>query len=241
MPKFSIIIPTVGPTPMFEKCVDSLFENSDDFELIVVNNDDIKICSDSYIVIENGKNLGFPIAVNQGIRAASGEIIVIMNNDVIVTPHWLDHLAAHMEYADMVGPVTNNISGLQKVFGLPSNLRPAIDLFAKQTYDKFQLQSNPWPRLVFFCVAIKREVIDKIGLLDEQFTPGNFEDDDFCLRAEVAGFKLVIAYDTFVYHYGSATHKALNLDYAALIKTNQAKFEAKWPIEQRQAIHKKYQ
>ncbi|MCX6743532.1 MAG: glycosyltransferase [Candidatus Parcubacteria bacterium] len=72
-------------------------------------------------------------------------------------------------------------------------------------------------------------MIDKIGLLDEQFSPGNFEDDDFCLRAIEAGFKLGIAQDVFIHHEGSATHKSLNLDYQTLMATNLAKFQAKWP------------
>ena len=89
----------------------------------------------------------------------------------------------------------------------------------------------PFFRLVFFCVAIKREVIEKIGLLDEQFSPGNFEDDDFCVRAILAGFRLGIAQDVLIYHKGSATHKSLNVAYDELLGTNLMKFKAKWPLE----------
>jgi GT2 family glycosyltransferase len=63
----------------------------------------------------NEKNLGFPIAVNQGIRAAKGEIIIILNNDTLVTPKWLSRFEEHLKYADIVGPVSNNVSGPQKV------------------------------------------------------------------------------------------------------------------------------
>ena len=58
-------------------------------------------------------------------------------------------------------------------------------------------------RLVGFCLAMKREVPDRIGLLDERFTPGHYEDDDYCYRARIAGFRLMIAGEASVYHQGS--------------------------------------
>ena len=48
----------------------------------------------------------------------------------------------------------------------------------------------------------KREVINKVGLLDEQFFPGNFEDDDYCMRILEAKYKLVLSKDTFIHHLG---------------------------------------
>ncbi|MFA5359236.1 MAG: glycosyltransferase [Patescibacteria group bacterium] len=236
MPKFSIIIPYAGQFEMTQNCIVSIRKNSFDFEIIAINNGGRSAGLDCDYIINNDDNLGFPKAVNQGIRQAKGEIIVILNNDTIVTPQWLDRLAAHLEYADMVGPVSNNVSGPQLI-SYPGNNNPiSIQIFGDQNYYNNKLQSRPWYRLVFFCVAIKRAVIDKVGLLDEQFSPGNFEDDDFCLRAIEANFKLVIADDVFIYHLGSQTHKSLNLDYQALLDTNRAKFNAKWPVAVQQLL-----
>ena len=93
---------------------------------------------------------------------------------------------------------------------------------------KNTFQSIPFHRLVFYCVAIKRTVIEKVGLLDEVYTPGNYEDDDYCMRAIDAGFKLGIAQDCYVHHFGSITHKALGLDYQKLVTKNHKIFDAKW-------------
>lgn len=241
MPKTSIIIPVFNQFRLTHQCIDSIKKNTDDAEIIIVDNGSSPRWQGNGKIIRNEKNLGFPVAVNQGIKAAKGDVIVILNNDTIVTPNWLEHLHEHLKNYDIVGPMTNEISGPQKIEGLPSNLSAAINLFAFKKYQENKGRSFPFHRLVFFCVAIKKSVIDKIGYLDEQFSPGNFEDDDFCLRAIAADFKLGVAKDVFIYHLGSVTHKALNLDYQKLLKTNKAKFNKKWTKEKYLKLHKNAQ
>ena len=107
-----------------------------------------------------------------------------------------------------------------------------LDEIANTIYTRNMGNSKPYHRLIFYCVAIKREVINKIGLLDGQFTPGNCEDDDYCLRAIDAGFKLGIAEDCFIYHKGSASKEAYNINYSELLKTNTTKLKTKWPKEE---------
>ena len=250
MPKFSIIIPVCGNEKLTEDCLKSIVENSSDFEVIIVDNGSTPVFKFpdgfSYYaigptdkIIRNEKNLGFPVAVNQGIKAATGEVIIILNNDTIVTPHWLELFEQHLKTFDMVGPVSNNVSGPQKIPFELKGLNPTVESFALDNSILKHGQNYPWHRLVFFCVAIKREVIDKVGLLDEQFSPGNFEDDDYCLRAIEAGFKLGIAEDVFIYHICSATHKSENIAYKQLLKTNLAKFMAKWPEWKYKRLQKK--
>ena len=79
-----------------------------------------------------------------------------------------------------------------------------------------------------FCLLIRREVIDAIGLLDEQFGIGCFEDDDYTLRAIQAGYRAVIAGDAFIHHYGGRTFVGSGVDYGALMQENQQRFLAKW-------------
>ncbi len=83
-------------------------------------------------------------------------------------------------------------------------------------------------RLVGFCLLIRREVVDAIGLLDEQFGVGNFEDDDYCPRAIQAGYRAVIAADAFVHHFGGRTFVGSGVDNGALMRENERLFRAKW-------------
>jgi len=250
---YSIIIPVHNQIPMTRECIDAIHANTLDYELIIVDNgsdisdqyanymellhldgktEQMPITHEPYQegrVIRNETNLGFPAAVNQGIQAASGDTIVILNNDVFCTPNWLEILQGRLSAGlDMVGPVTNSISGPQQVLIDQYEDIATLDKAAEEHRKKNEGQWFPFHRLVFFCVAIKREVIDKIGLLDEIYTPGNYEDDDYCLRAIDAGFKLGIAKDCYVHHFLSVTHKALKLDYQSLQNKNKKIFNDKW-------------
>ena len=236
----SIIIPIHNQEDYTKACIESIQRSVHNYELIIIDNgSDRHILEgnlvemlpdcDSENIIRNEDNLGFPKAVNQGIEKAQGDVIAILNNDLIVTPHWLEILQSHLSNGlDMVGPVTNSISGPQQVLIDQYDDLATLYKAAEGLQEKKKGQSYPYHRLVFFCVAIKREVIDKIGLLDEIYTPGNCEDDDFCMRAIEAGFKLGIAKDCYIHHFGSITHKAMDLDYRELLAKNQKIFNDKW-------------
>jgi len=82
--------------------------------------------------------------------------------------------------------------------------------------------------VVGFCMLIKRAVIDKIGGLDTSYGLGNFEDDDFSLRAALAGFKSWMAQDCFIHHFGHRTFIGANIDFNANLTKNWEIFKQKW-------------
>ncbi len=183
-------------------------------------------------IITNAENLGFPKAINQGLRIAQGKYIVIANNDIIFTKNWLTKMISHAETEKsigIIGPVSNNVSGVQRVKNATYRSPSELSEFAKTIETQFYKQKFEFPRVAFLCTLIKREVIEKVGALDERFSPGNYEDDDYCLRAQLAGFKTVIALDVFIHHYGSASFTAEgNEKYRKLLETNRKKFIEKW-------------
>ena len=86
-------------------------------------------------------------------------------------------------------------------------------------------------RLIGFCLLIRRAVVDEIGVLDERFGVGCFEDDDYCLRAIEAGWRAVIAQDAFIHHFGGRTFVGSGLDHAAILRENEKRFREKWGVE----------
>ena len=157
-----------------------------------------------YKLIENKTNLGFARGCNQGLKAATGEYLLLLNNDVVVTEGWLGGLRECLQSSPkigIVGPMTNQISGIQKIENVGYGSLERLDEYARGFREKNRHRRIQCRRLVGFCMLFRRRLIDEIGLLDETFGTGNFEDDDFCLRAELAGFRNLIAGDVFIHHY----------------------------------------
>jgi len=181
-------------------------------------------------LIENAENRGFPAAANQGLAVATGEYALLLNNDTVVTTGWLRRMRDVFEndpHVGLVGPCSNNVSGGQMVPVTYQNLA-SLDGFAWDWGKRHRGVVEETDRLIGFCLAIRRAVIDQIGLLDEQFGIGCFEDDDLCLRSLHAGWKAVIARASFVHHYGNRTFQGNGVDLGALLQTNREKFQQKW-------------
>ena len=83
--------------------------------------------------------------------------------------------------------------------------------------------------LGFFCVAVPRRVVEEVGLLDERFGLGYFEDDDYCRRVESAGYQIACAEDVFVQHrMGAAFSQLAANQRRELMERNQRLYEEKW-------------
>ena len=156
------------------------------------------------------------------------------NNDVIVSTNWLSNLKRALYSAPdigVVGPITNYASGSQQV----KTFYEGIESFHQTTKMTNIPDSSKWRgtlRLVGMCYMFKREVMDVIGVLDERFSPGHYEDDDYCYRAHLQGYRLLIAGDTLVHHEGSVSFKQVyNGGWKELVERNRGLFIEKWRID----------
>jgi GT2 family glycosyltransferase/Tfp pilus assembly protein PilF len=247
-PFTSIIILTFNQLEHTKPCLQSIEQHTPQpHELIIVDNGSTdgtldylrKYANDhnNVRVISNKENLGFAAGNNQGLAVANGDYLLLLNNDTVVTEGWLARMLSVFErYSDVgiVGPVSNNISGPQQVKEASYQSLGKMHHFAKHWSAAHTGQTMEFYRVVGFCLLAKREVIDRIGGLDEQFGSGNFEDDDFCLRAVVAGYKACIALDAFVHHTGSQTFKGAGINYQQSLERNWKIFKAKWKLPQDQ-------
>ncbi|MDD2501826.1 MAG: glycosyltransferase [Geobacter sp.] len=241
MPLVSIIILTFNRLDVTQACLDSIQRHTPQaHEIIVVDNGS----SDGTVewlkkrmggqptirLIENSTNRGFSAGCNQGIQAARGEYLLLLNNDTVVTADWLTGLLECLkdQQVGVVGPVTNKISDLQQWPWCDYHDPAGLDRFAAEFRQQHRYWWIPSRRVVGFCMLFRRALVQKIGLLDEQFGSGNFEDDDFCLRASLAGYRNLIAGDVFIHHEGSATFAGNQLDYRQALLKNQALFNRKW-------------
>lgn len=243
----SIVILTFNEMKYTRECVESIRKYTpESHEIIFVDNcstdgtvkwlRELVSSNRNYRLIENNKNRGFATGCNQGIQASSGEYILLLNNDVVVTEHWLSGMLACLRSrpdTGIVGPMTNNISGTQKDPSAHYSSMPEMHLYAAQFREMNLHRRIPLRRIVGFCMLFRRDLADKIGLLDENFGTGNFEDDDYCLRAALEGYRNFIAGDVFIHHYGSRTFKGNKINYAETLGGHRKVFSEKWSTIQR--------
>jgi GT2 family glycosyltransferase len=171
----------------------------------------------------NPSNLGFSAGNNVGIRLAKGDVLVLLNSDAFPPPGMIGLMVEHFNDADapwgLLAPVTNSAGNEQAIFTPSDSMEGKIIEGVKYAQQGWAEPINAY-RLDFCCVAIPRTVIDKVGLLDENFGRGYFEDFDYSLRVKQAGYQLGVTEDAFVYHRGSTSFGKASKETKALIKRN---------------------
>ncbi|MBC7336786.1 MAG: glycosyltransferase family 2 protein, partial [Clostridia bacterium] len=154
------------------------------------------------------------------------------NNDTLVTPGWLVNLKrclASLPLAGLAGPRTN-CAGSEQMMPVSYRTLAEMEEFARGFNQPDPGRWTEVERLVGFCLLVKRRVWEEVGPFDERFGPGNYEDDDYCLRVRRRGYRLILAGDTFVHHFGGVTFTGAGLDYRALLAENRETFRKKWGL-----------
>ncbi len=176
------------------------------------------------------KTAAFAGGNNQGVEASTGEYLVLLNNDVVLTYGWLSRLIGHLRNAQIgaVGPVTN-YSGNESRISVDYSELTGLDDFARRYTHAHLGQTFDIRMLALYCIAFRRSLIEEVGLLDERFNVGMYEDDDFSLRIRQKGYRLLCAEDVYIHHWGSAAFSQMAAErFQRLHEENRAKFEEKW-------------
>jgi len=236
----SIVVPVYNQPSMTEDCLAAIRANTQDYEIVLVDNgsdpplywSDGSLDQGDRLIIRNETNLGFPAAINQGIRASKGDVIVLLNNDVTVTPHWAERLMAVLEDYSIVGPMTNFAAGMQQTT-IPT-YRNEQELFreAEKRWDKYKGASVEVNWLIGFCMMFRKSLFEELGEFDESLWPCSGEELDFCLRARAAGHHNGVAYGVYVHHEGSVTlnkmEKDGQVDYGKIVERNHNHVAERW-------------
>lgn len=174
--------------------------------------------------LNTGTNQGFVGAVNMGLEAAEGDV-VILNSDTVVTANWLEKLQRAAYARPDVGTVTP-LSNHASICSIPEPMRYnqlpegfSVDGFAALV-DRISPRNYPEiPAGIGFCLYVRRVVLDAVGGLDGLFERGYAEDTDLCLRARRAGYRNLMDDATFIYHSGGKSFES-NPDPAVLEAKN---------------------
>ena len=226
--KTSIVILSYNLKDIMQECIESIRKHnlSSSYEIIVVDNNSTDGITewlkqqDDLKLICNTENKGFPCACNQGIKLSEPENnIFLLNNDTLITANaifWLRMGLYEEKHIGATGSVSNQAAHGQ----LMSEKCHTIDEYIAYGNKNNLPRKNPYekkPFLIGFALMLKREALDSVGLLDERFSPGQFEDDDLGIRLNCAGWQTVLCDNSFIFHYISGAGKNQDL----WIKTNQ--------------------
>ncbi len=221
----SIIIPVFNKLEYTKLCLMSLQHSCPETNKIIVIDNGSSDGTIEYLrglegisVIRNETNLGCAGAWNQGVSNTQSEWVVILNNDVILSRGWLEGLIEFAEESctDVASPAIRE-----------GDYNYDIEAYACEFVRSMGHVSRPG-EAHGICFMARRRVFEKIGLFDENFRIGQFEDADFFRRANAAGFNLGITGRSFIHHFGSMTQKLLGqTPYAT---ENRAYFQKKWHL-----------
>jgi len=218
-----VVIPVYKDLTLTRRCIESVLEAGDPMVGRVIVIDDCSpeqevsqycrdLCVDKRIeLVVNASNLGFVQSVNIGMQASKSDVI-LLNSDTRVHGAWASRLFRCAERAENVASVTpfsNNAEIASYPHFVQSNAIPH-DLSLSELDNIFSSVNAgvaiEIPTAVGFCMYLRREVLQEIGLFDaDLFGRGYGEENDWCLRASSAGYRHLLCADLFVYHAGGAS------------------------------------
>lgn len=226
----SVVVVTYNSRPLLERCLAALPAAADGFERDVVVVDNASTDGSAAAagrtgarVIANARNRGFAVAANQGLAATGGELVLLLNPDVVLPPGSVGRLAARLRArgAAAVGPRTVDLDGRPNVssYYLPRPDLAQLVLCYSRLLGRSGLARARRrrcgaaalgeaealvPQIPGACLLTRREVLDRVGLLDERF-PIWFEDVDWCARVDQSGGTLLYVGTETVVHAAGAS------------------------------------
>ncbi len=206
-----VVVPVHNALRSTKNCLRTLRQHAPPWARIVVVNDASDARTTAWlreqpgiVLLENEVNLGFVKTANRGLLHSDAPWVCLLNSDTLMTSGALERMVARCEGDPRIGlccPLSNN------AINLSVKIPPGQDVFsfAEQVARTSPALYPDAVTVVGFCLLVKRELIRSVGVFDEAFGRGYGEETDLHYRARSAGFRCVVADDTFVYHRQGAS------------------------------------
>ena len=223
--RVSILIPTCDHIKDLELCVESIYDRTTypDFELIIIENNSRQPetfraykrmeqeHANLHVVTWQGKGFNYSALNNFGEKFATGEYLLLLNNDTeVITPHWLEEMVMYAQQkrvgcvgAKLLYP-DDTIQHAGVGFGI-GGVAGHLHKYFPAASDGYMGRLN-YVQDVYgdtaACLLIRREIYQELNGLDESYAVA-FNDVDFCVRVREAGYTNVFTPFAQLYHYES--------------------------------------
>lgn len=240
-PLLTVIVLTYNTRNLVVQCLKGFYEHgiASGWQIIVVDNGSTDGTASVVVeqfpkvrLIRSERNLGFAGGMNLGLKEATGQIIVLMNSDVLASAETLQDAAKSLLAQPEVGalsPLLRTPDGKPQAFAFGKDqspwylfrrgLKALLGLGPIHQWDVDQPLEVDW--VSGACMLVRREVVDQVGWLDEQFFL-YFEDNDWCLRMRKEGWRILYDSRFEVIHLGGASlpqrDQAHRIYYQSLIR-----------------------
>ena len=244
-PLASIIVLTTNLLAYCRLCVASILANTEypNYELIIVDNastdgtqeylDALSAVHPHVRTLRNTEPRSFAANNNQALAVANGDVLILLNDDTMVPRGWLTRFVDYLRdpILGLIGPATNRTCNEAEI-SAPYETYGEFLRFANELAVDHEGERVPIRMLAMFCTAMRRDVFERIGFLDERYEVGMFEDEDYALRLKADGYTIEWVRDVYVHHHYHATVGKLvpSGEYLAIAVANQRRFEEKWGV-----------
>lgn len=255
----SIVVLTYNGLALTQACFDALFQNTSDFELIVVDNassdgtceylSEIERAHKNVQIVRNRENRGFAAGCNQGVQVAAHELICLLNNDTEPLPGWLD--AMRSVFAEGVGAVGS------KLLYPDSTIQHAGMVFVYQPgllphfFPDHRLRGMPAdapeanvleevPAVTAACLLTSKKVWRRVKGMDTGYKRAYYEDVDFNMKVRDAGYRVMYQPASVLIHKERGTTSLLAgtaEDPEEHFDQNQLKYVMRWNKRLFQGLH----
>lgn len=232
-PSIDVVVCVHNALDEVKRCLESIVRNrsSDAVSLVIVDDGSDEqtakylrrfVSSKEWAsLLRNEQATGYTKAANKGMAQTSGDMVILLNSDTVTTKNWTDKLSTALfshHRGGIVGPLSSAASHQSIPDHISKNqqtaineLPPGVSIEGMNRYCEKWAKDEPYtlvPLAHGFCFGVSRELINTIGNFDEtNFPRGYGEENDYCFRAINAGFSIVIATNTYIFHAKSKSYK----------------------------------
>lgn len=233
-----VIIPVYDGFDETKRCIQSVLDNHNvlPFNILVIEDCSPNPSIRAYLqdlagrglieLLVNESNLGFVGTVNRGMSLNMNNDVLLLNSDTVVANDWLDRIVAHADADACIATITP-FSNNAEICSFPRYCQPNPLFHGKSVaevdavFAALPMRQIDVPTGVGFCMYIRREALNEVGLFDEKtFGRGYGEENDFCMRASAKGWRNVTCSNVFVFHDGGvsfSTEKAERVQHAMAV------------------------